>query len=187
MLGMKFGDILLMVIVGKHIYHTNVVFNMNIHPGDILFVWGDSFIERAIEHVTHGAGHCAMFINENTVCDAMAFRTIGEQSLDYYIRIASKLEVWTDPTLTDDERKKMCAYAKKLYGEGYDYILIFLEFLHFETGINIDWYKKNDKFICATYINEIAKHVGRKWTDKVNPAPVDLTNYGALKRKYKIK
>jgi hypothetical protein len=160
---------------------------MNILSGDLLFVWGHGIFDIAIDKVTHGASHVAMFLDENTLCEAQVFREIGEVKLDHYLKKADRLEVWTDETLTNEERDKMIEYAKSLYGNKYDYLLIPLELLHFEFDMNINWYKEHGHRICSTFCNDIAKHVNHIWTDQENPAPCDLMNYGKLKRKCILK
>lgn len=156
---------------------------MEILAGDVLFVWGDGLFDHAIEYVTHGPSHCALFINDTTLAEANAGRTIGECTLDDYLSRGGRLEVWGDPTLTDDDRAKLVEYAKSLYGVPYDYLLIPLEFIHFEFGAKIDWFREHHHRICSTYIYDAARHVGKTWAAHANPAPVDLLQYGALQLK----
>lgn len=156
---------------------------MQIQPGDLLFVWGHGLIAGAIEHITHGPSHVALFIDENTICEAQGGRLVGEQDLSFYLDSGARLEVWSDPTLTDLERTRMVAYAKQMYGTHYDYWLILLEALHFETGMKIDWYKNNQHLICSLFGYIVAKRVGHIWSQDPNPAPVDLLNGGVLVKK----
>jgi uncharacterized protein YycO len=160
---------------------------MNIQPGDVLFVWGNSFIDGAIESITHGPSHCAMFLNDKTLIEAQGGRDVGENTLSFFMPKADRLEVWTDPTLTNDERQQMIDYAKTLYGLPYDYFLIPLEALHFETGMDLSWYRENRHFICSTLINQIVKKVNRVWTDSPFPAPINLFDFKKIIKKGVIK
>jgi hypothetical protein len=155
---------------------------MDIKPGDILFVWGTSFVDRGIELVTHGPSHVAMFVNENTVCEAQGGRTVGETALSFYD--SDTIEVWRDMTLTDDDRQSMLTFAKQLYGTPYDYALLPLAGLSAEFGISDAWYHENGRFICSTFVANVAEHVGRHWARGVNPVPVDLQTSGELTKIY---
>lgn len=156
---------------------------MEIKPGDVLFVWGNTFIDKEIEAVTHGPSHCALFVNATTVEEAQGGRTVGECDLSFYLRGDARLEVWTDETLTDVERAEMVQFAHTLYGERYDYVLIPLEFMHWEFGLPLGWYHNDDEMICSGDVDKVAQHVGRRWTDEPNPSPADLWRGGALKKK----
>lgn len=154
---------------------------MGIKPGDLIFILGNSFIDKAIEHVTHGPSHVAMFLDYNTLIEAQGGREVGTNNLSFYS--SKKCEVWTDPTLTDDERKQMIQYALSLQGTPYDYLLDILEFGHFEWGANINWFKESGHLICSTFVNKVGQRVNRAWSKVVNPAPVDLLEGGILIRK----
>lgn len=156
---------------------------MDIKPVELLFVWGSGLIDDTIEAVTHGPSHVAMFKDEITVIEAQAGRTVGEAALSFYLDRKCRIEVWTDPELTDEQRQSMIEYAKKLYGIPYDYILIPLEFLHFKALLPLDWYKENHHRICSSLIYNIADHAGRRWAYGPNCAPVDLMNFGTLQKK----
>jgi hypothetical protein len=158
-----------------------------IKPGDLLFVWGDSFIENGIEWVTHGPSHVAMFKNENTLIEAQTGRPVGEIDLSFYLGKKCRLEVWEDPTLTDPERTEMINFARTLYGTEYDDFLIPLELLHFECGLDLHWYHEKNRRICSTLMDQIGKYVNRKWSQVMNPAPVDLTDGGILTFKELLK
>jgi hypothetical protein len=161
---------------------------MNIKKGDLLFVYGNSFIDHAIEHVTHGASHVAMFVDDGrTLCEAQGGREIGEVGLSFYLDKKCRLEVWHDPTLTDNERVKIVEYAKMFYGEGYDYPLILFQLFHFELGLDIEWYRENHHLICSTYMALLPKKVKKKWSHSNLPAPYDLQHDGYLKYKFTIK
>lgn len=151
-----------------------------IKPGDLLFVWGDSFIEKGIEWVTHGPSHCAMFIDENTLIEAQAGHPVGEIDLSFYLGKKCKLEVWEDHSLLGWERGKLIDQAQKSKGIPYDNLLIPLELLHFECGLDLHWYHENNRRICSTFIDEAAKQTGRKWSKVPNPSPVDLLQGGVL-------
>lgn len=154
-----------------------------IKPGDVLFVWGNGLIADTIEFITHGPSHVTLFIGEDLVCEAQGGRSIGERPLSFYTESA-RVEIWRDITLTDGERAEMVRYAKTLYGAPYDYALIPLELAHFELGFGLMWYHETKQRICSTYVNDVAAHIGRKWTQVTNPAPVDILNGGVLTKVY---
>jgi hypothetical protein len=158
---------------------------VEILPGDVLFVWGDGFIDDAIEFVSRGPSHCAVFLDGQTVAEARAGRKSGTAYLDDYLSVKEKrLEVWSDETLTSDERKKMVAYAKAHFGIKYDYDAIAAELAHFELGITLsDKWDEGKEYICSFYVNDCGKSVRRKWAKVNAPAPVDLITGGKLTRK----
>lgn len=157
---------------------------MDIKPGDVLFVWGNSFIEDAIEWVTHGPSHCALFIDSETVVEAQAGRETGITLLADYFATKDKLEIWRDETLTDEERIRLVAFAKSQNGIHYDYLAILADLARFELNIPINSFHEGKRRICSSFVNDIAKSVGHNWTNiAYAPAPVDLLNSGKLTRK----
>lgn len=144
--------------------------------GDLLFCYGNSWIDDAIQNITHGAAHVAVFVDENTLCEAQYGREIGEISLDYYMNNpdVTRLVVYSDQSLTDAERDDMMAYAKTLYGEHYDIELIPLELLHYVFKMNIEWYHEGNIKICSSFAWQLGKHEGKTWSHFLNPAPADL-------------
>lgn len=159
---------------------------LDIKPGDVLFVRGSGFIPEIIEYVTHGPSHAAMFVDTNRLEEAQGGRPLGEIDLSFYLDGKTKLEVWEDDSLTDSERAKMVSFAHTLYGEKYDYMLIPLEFLHFECGLPLGWYHHPNSDICSTDIYDVAAHVGHIWSKVPNPAPVDLLHGEILKKKFDL-
>lgn len=159
---------------------------MIIQPGDVLFVWGNSLIDKGIEIITHGPSHCAMFVNTTELEEAQRGRSIGEIDLSFYLGQNIRLEVWGDPTLTDGECAEMVTFAYTLYGKNYDNVLIPLELLHFECGLPLGWYHNDKGYICSGDVDTIARHENRLWSKVPNPAPVDLLNGGVLKFKYRL-
>jgi hypothetical protein len=156
---------------------------MVIQPGDVLFIWGTGIIADLIEEITNGPSHVGIFKDENTIIEARGGRLIGEQDLSFYLSNAERLEVWTDPELTDGQRQQMIESAATLYGTPYDYLLIPAEFLHFELGLKLNWFHENKARICSTFAEDVANLAGRQWTVAVNPAPVDLMRGGVLQKK----
>lgn len=151
--------------------------------GDVLFVWGKRFIEEAIEHVTHGASHCALFVDSETLVEAQGGRTTGSSPLSSYLNTGDRLEVWRDLTLTDDERSQIVKFAKDHFGIKYDYMAILEELVHFELGISIDDYHEGKRRICSSFVNDCAKSIGHDWANiKHVPAPQDLLVSGKLTR-----
>lgn len=151
-----------------------------VKPGDVLFVWGNALIDDAIEDITHGPSHVAIFVSEKRIAEAQGGIKVQENDSSFYSSV--KTEIWTDPSLTDTEREAMVSFAKSLYGMKYDYFLIPLEFFHFEFGEKLGWFREHEHLICSTYVSTIAEKVGKHWAEVKNPAPVDLLRGGALKK-----
>ena len=149
--------------------------------GDVLFCWGDGFLKDTIELVTHGAYHCAIFIDNETVAEAQGMRKSGTSSLSSYLESGDKLEVWRDTTLTDDERNQIVKYANNHFGIEYDYFAILMELIRFELGISITDFHEGKKRICSSFVNDCAKSVGKNWSNvDYVPAPIDLLKSGKL-------
>lgn len=155
-----------------------------IKPGDVLFVWVNGPIEEAIEWVTHGPSHCALFIDHETVAEAQWGRTTGITPLFNYFLSHDRLEVWRDETLTENERTRIVEYAKAHFGIHYDYLAILAELVRFEVHIPINSFHEGKRRICSSYVNDCAKSIGRDWSNiPYTPAPVDLMKSGKLTRK----
>jgi hypothetical protein len=153
-------------------------------PGDILFIWGNGLIEETIEWVTHGPSHCALFLDAETVAEAQAGRESGTALLADYIASGKRLEVWTDESLTDRERKRIVAYAKSHFGIEYDYLAILAELARFELHIPISSFHEGKRRICSSYVNDCAKSVDKNWASvPYTPTPIDLQTSGKLTRK----
>lgn len=157
---------------------------MEILPGDILFMWGESIVDDAIELVSRGPSHCALFLDKQTLAEAQAGRESGTTLLSDYLNTNDRLEVWRDETLTDEDRQKIVAYAKAHFGIHYDYLAILAELARFEAGININSFHEGKRRICSSYVNDCSKAVGRNWGNVAyTPAPVDLLKGGKLTKK----
>jgi hypothetical protein len=156
-----------------------------IKPGDVLFVWGSGPIDNAIELVTHGPSHCALFLDSDTLSEAQAGRTTGTSPItDYLEENDKRLEVWRDESLSNADRKKMVAYAKRHFGIHYDYLAILVELARFELDIPINSFHEGKRRICSSYVNDIARSANHDWSAvPYAPAPIDLLNSGKLTRK----
>lgn len=154
-----------------------------IKSGDVLFVWGKSFIDEAIEFVTHGASHCALFLDNQFVAEAQGGRVIGTTLVSDYLNLDNHLEIWRDEILTEQDRTNMVSYAKNQFGTQYDYLAIIAELARFELDISIDHFHEGKRRICSSYVNDIAMSVGHNWSNATHtPAPIDLLNSGKLTR-----
>jgi hypothetical protein len=156
---------------------------LEILPGDVLFVWGSGLIEETIEWVTHGPSHCALFLDSQTVAEAQAGRESGTALLSDYKASGKRLEVWTDESLIDQERKRIVEYAKDHFGIEYDYLAILAEFVRFELDIPVNSFHEGKRRICSSYVNDCAKAANKNWTDVPVPAPIDLLKGGKLTKK----
>lgn len=153
-------------------------------PGDLLFVWGNSFIEEVIEEVTHGPSHVALFLDEQTIAEANWNRTTGASPLSNFLSGKGRLEVWRDDTLTDEERSKMVKYAREHFGIHYDYLGILVELARYELNFPLATLHEGKRRICSSYVNDCIKSIGRNWANvPYAPTPSDLLQGGKLTRK----
>lgn len=155
---------------------------IEIKAGDVLLVWGEGFIAEAIEDITHGPSHCALFLDANTLIEAQGGKVSGEIALSNYLNQNKKLEVWRDPTLSDEDRIKMIQFARTQLGIQYDYLAIFGEFLRFKFDISLDYWNENKKRICSSFVNGIALSIHHIWSKVHIPAPIDFINDGFLRK-----
>lgn len=160
-----------------------------IQAGDLLFVWDKNLIGEGIEWVTHGAAHVAVFVGEDKLYEAQGGRTLGGCDLSFYQSDdkVARLEVWTDPTWTNEQRAMVLDVAKKYENTPYDYKVIGWELLHFELGVDIDFYDNKDTLDCSEFANALGLEFGKKWADMKHPAPADLLNGGVLVKKIILK
>lgn len=157
---------------------------MEILPGDVLFVWGNGFIDETIEKVTHGPSHCAIFLDTETLAEAQGGRETGTAFLSDYLSTGDRLEVWSDDTLTVEERDKITFFARAHFGLKYDYFAILAELARFEAHIPINSFHEGKRRICSSFVNDCAKSVNKNWSDTpYTPAPIDLLKGGKLKQK----
>lgn len=150
--------------------------------GDVLAVTGRDWIDKGIEWISHSKySHVAIFISEDKLFEAQGGRTLGECDLSYYLDSDSvaRLEVWSDPTLTDSEREEIVKFAKSMNGIPYDHTVIPLEIAHFELGVKLDWYKSG-KLDCSEFVNACGEHVGKHWANVSHPAPCEDIEGGKL-------
>jgi hypothetical protein len=156
---------------------------LEILPGDVLFVWGNGVIEEAIEWVTNGPSHCALFLDSNTVAETQWNRRTGSTPLAEYLSSGDRLEVWRDESLTNEERQRIVEYAKNHFGIEYDYLAILAELARFELNIPISSFREGKRRICSSYINDCGKAANENWADVPVPAPIDLLKGGKLTKK----
>jgi len=161
---------------------------LNILPGDVLFVWGNGLFGEAIEFVTHGPSHCALFLDAETLAEAQADRKTGEVLLSNYLDREVHLEVYRDETLTDEERDKITCFARAHFGLKYDYFAILAELARFELNIPINRFREGKRRICSSFVNDCATAVNRNWSIvSCAPAPIDLLLSGRLTRQGSLK
>lgn len=156
---------------------------IEIKPGDMLFVWGKSLIDDAIEWVTQGPSHCALCVDSETLVEAQGGRLIGTASLSGYLSTYDRLEVWRDESLSDEERQRIITYAYSQFGLPYDYLGILMELARFEFHLPINSFHEGKRRICSSFVYDCAKSVGRTWANVSVPAPVDLLEGGKLTKK----
>lgn len=150
--------------------------------GDVLFLYGDGIIKDAIEFITHGSYHCALFYDQETIIEAQDLRKSGISPLSDYLNTNDRLEVWRDISLTEDEREGIVKYAIHHSGIKYDYFAIFEELVRYELGISIDNYNEGNRRICSSFVNDAAKSIGKVWSKEHIPSPADLAKGGILQR-----
>ena len=160
---------------------------MDVKTSDVLFLWGKGFIDDAIEVVTDGPSHVALFLTSIELAEAQGMRLAGPNLVSSYLKDPriTRMEVWTDWQLTSEERLIIANKARSLFGHKYDYFLIPLELAHFELGMKLNWYHEHSNLICSTFVETCAEAAKIKWANVPNPAPVDLM--WGLKQKHVLK
>jgi cell wall-associated NlpC family hydrolase len=132
---------------------------MDMKHGDLIFVRGTDTISRIIEWLTSSKySHVAMYIGNGEVIEAQRLRSVGLAPLSEY---DGKYDVYTCPTLTDDQRKQIIEYARSMGGIKYDYLDIARLFLRcvFRLELPID---DPTRIICSELIVKAYSKAGIK-------------------------
>lgn len=92
-------------------------------------------LSRAIEWITHSRyNHVAIYIGDGQVYEAERWHRANASPLSQYNGI---YDVYTVPTLTDEQRAIIVQKAKSMSGIRYDYLDIARLFLRYVFGLNL--------------------------------------------------
>lgn len=153
--------------------------------GDIVCKHGSGLLSLGIETITHSTvSHVALVADpeKELLIEAEGFRVIGYKSLEEYKGSCTIIRV---PTLTDEQRNDIVAYAHQQFGKQYDYFDIFKQLERYVFGYAPDP-EDGRLFICSTLIDMAYKSVGVTLTDQPLASPDDVfkTKLGVVMGQY---
>lgn len=148
------------------------VISSKIRPGDLLLIRGNTWIDKAIKHITGSSyTHVAGVIGPDKMVEILPFKRTGYQKLETY---NGQVDVFTCNTLTDEQRRKIVEHIVKKVGTKYDYKLVFWE----ASRYLFHWvwpYKAGDNSLCSTLWADAYRKAGIDLCpDIIYPSPGDL-------------
>src|SRR5690348_14003350 len=121
----------------------------DLRPADLIFVHGDSFIDRSIEDITHSKySHVALVVNQSELIEAQDLSRVHYQDMGVYVNHA---DVYRCELIRPPQQEEIVQNAKKYIGRHYSYLLIAWEFIRYTFGILLPFYE-HDPVICSTLI-----------------------------------
>ncbi|UOF88862.1 hypothetical protein LSG31_13020 [Fodinisporobacter ferrooxydans] len=153
---------------------------MNLRPGDLVFVRGTTWFEKAIEDITSSQySHVAGIVKENELIEAQGFRKTGYQGLDCYY---GQSDIFTCAGLSDEQRQAIIECVLSEVGTRYDYILILWEAVRYLLH-KVFPYKETKRRICSTLWADAYKAAGIDLCPGIRyPSPEDLAQSKLLKK-----
>ena len=147
-------------------------------PGDLVLVRGKSFIDRAIEDISHSTySHVALVKQGTTLLEAQGGRRIGPQSLFFY---KGNADIYRIKGLDEFQRNAIIAKAKTYVGERYDYSLIVWEFIRYTFGVYLPFVEEG-KLICSTFVTDSIRGAGLEFCEGIKfPSPGDVAKDPSL-------
>lgn len=154
---------------------------MEIKPGDLILVKGDDLISDAIEDISKSIySHTAGLVKEKVLVEAVGFKKIGYQSLNYY---TGKADVYTCDSLTVKQRETIVDVAISKVGGHYDYFLLVWEFIRYTFHLILPYKEGKTVRICSTLWADAYRQVGIDLCPGVKyPSPGDLANSKLLRK-----
>jgi hypothetical protein len=132
-----------------------------VKPGDLILVKANDLISDVIEDVSNSPySHTAGLVKDKVIIEAVGFKKIGYQSLDYY---KGKADVYTCDSLTEKQRETILEVVISKVGGQYDYFLLVWEFIRYTFGFVLPYKEGKMIRICSTL-----------WADAYRKAGVDL-------------
>lgn len=146
---------------------------MEIQKLDLLLVTGSSILDRAIEDISHSEfSHCAGFVDDgHTLIEAQGFRRVGYQNPEVY---RGHGVVYRSFKMKPHYAAYGAADATRYIGKHYSYALIAWEFVRYELGVLLPFWRHNP-IICSTLWQDVYRDIGIELCPKVRFAsPGDL-------------
>jgi uncharacterized protein YycO len=141
--------------------------------GDLIFVRGDSWIDKQIQYVTNNKyNHCAGVVKENELIEAQGLKKTGYQAVDFY----ENYDIFTCPSATDEQKTIAIKFVTSKIGTHYSYLLILWEYVHYTFHIDVP-FNERKRFICSTLWADAYRKAGIDLCPKIKyPSPADLAN-----------
>jgi uncharacterized protein YycO len=145
---------------------------IELQKGDIVAVFGTSFISDIVEAVEHSSvSHVAVVVDpeKEILIEANYNHPVSYVPLNQYKGVATILRT----PLTEEQKDFIVDYLTKQIGKQYDFIDIIREFGRYIFGITP---KKEDErfFICSTLVQMAFLHAGVVLTKEPLASPADL-------------
>lgn len=145
---------------------------MGLNIGDLVFVWGATFIDKAIDWAENGRySHVALYIGSGNVIEAYPFQKVRVRALADYNGRYDVGHVYTAMSI----RAKVYAYAYSQIGRGYGWKTILFLFLHLVLHSKCK-YNRDKGIICSVFAHQAWKRAGKPLTHKLVPTPQDLAD-----------
>lgn len=154
--------------------------------GDIIFTYPTNLYGRLIAWATRSPfSHVALYAGDGYIIESNAFvRTRQIYRKDFY----DEYEIMTHPTLSEEEREAIVAYAIERIGARYDYLQILAIIIRMITGLHISLFDQPHRYICTELIGKAYASIGVSLlphipTDSVSPSELRLSYILRLKQR----
>lgn len=145
---------------------------MNAQKGDILFDYGQGFVNNTIEILTKGASHTCVIVDDSRVIEAQGFREVDYCSLAYYD--SSRYRIYRLPNSQDNIDAGIQWLTQQL-GRHYDYWDIFVLLIKCLFQITLPW-KEGKRIICSRLVRDFLFQ--SKWDiPDTNMRPKDVEDW----------
>lgn len=154
---------------------------MDLKKGDIIFVYGSSLIDKAIEFITRSKyNHIAIYIGEGKVMEAQGFRTVGTQDINLYNGVYDAYRI----PLTNEQIEQGLNWLIKQEGREYDYWDIFVLLLRCTIKFRIPWHE-GKRILCSRLGRDFVSNCNIKIPNK-NMTPEDFFEWVINNFGYKV-
>lgn len=147
---------------------------MILKPGDLVFVWGTGITSWAIEEITHGPSHVAIYIGNGKLIEAQGFTKVRIIDLSFYDDCITKVIRFEDLAVD----KGILWLTNEELGREYDYRDIFILFVQCVFRIKIPWHE-GKRVLCSRLARDFLFRCGLLIPDK-NMTPRDVLIWSLL-------
>lgn len=146
---------------------------MEIKPGDLILVKSTDLISNLIEDISNSIySHIAGLIEDHLIIEAVGFKRIGYQTLDYY---KGRADIFTCYNITDKQRENIVNNVIIKVGGYYDYFLLVWEFIRYSFNLILPYREHPMVRICSTLWAEAYRQAGIELCPGIKyPSPGDL-------------